>query len=469
MSENIVINPVTRVSGFLEINAEVDNGVVYDAKTEGLLFRGFEQMLVGRNPFDAVYFTQRICGICSTAHALASTIALEDALCVTVPEQGRYLRDIIHACEFLQNHIRHFYQYTVPDFVKLPEVSTLFTAGHEDYRLPKSENDIIAAHYFESLDVSRSAHEMLAILGGKAPHSHGIFIGGVTTQATPENVSALREILRGIKTFVHDKMIPDAFLISTYYGEYFELGKSWGNFLTYGCFDGYKELGTLYVDPLVGINGRMEALKPSEITENVHSAWYYGNETYEPFEEVSKPDFGKEGAYTWVKAPRYRGLACEVGPLARMWLSGGYRNGTGAMDRTIARVLEAEKIADIINTLLNSLEYGVTFRHDWEVPWEACGAGMTDTVRGALGHWLKIENRVISFYQLITPSVWNLSSRSPDGLPGPIEKSLIGTRVMDTGSPVELGRIVRTYDPCVSCATHVYSKGNLVKTYEVLP
>jgi hydrogenase large subunit len=109
MTQRIVLNPVTRISGFMEIDAAIDNNRVVDAKTKGLLFRGFEKMLNGRNPFDAVYYTQRICGICSTAHSVASTLALEDAIGIVPSEQGRYLRDILHGCEFPQNHIRHFY------------------------------------------------------------------------------------------------------------------------------------------------------------------------------------------------------------------------------------------------------------------------------------------------------------------------------------------------------------------------
>ena len=106
MNKRIVINPLTRISGFLEIDVRIENNIVVDAQTKGNLFRGFEQMLVGRSPFDAVYFTQRICGICSAAHSMASSLALEDALNIKPVEQGRYLRDIIHCCEFLQNHIR---------------------------------------------------------------------------------------------------------------------------------------------------------------------------------------------------------------------------------------------------------------------------------------------------------------------------------------------------------------------------
>ena len=216
-TKKIVINPVTRISGFMEINADIDNNIVADAWTEGLLFRGFEKMLEGRSPFDAVYFTQRICGICSAAHSVASSLALEDVLGIPASEQGRYLRDIIHGCEFLQNHIRHFYQYTVPDFIKFPEGNALFETDHNDFRLSEKKNNRIVRHYIDSLEYSRNAHVMLAILGGKAPHNHGVFIGGINTQATPEKIVRLRSLLLNIRWFVCEKKIPDAYTIAEYY------------------------------------------------------------------------------------------------------------------------------------------------------------------------------------------------------------------------------------------------------------
>ena len=466
----MVINPVTRISGFMEIDADIDYNMVTDARTEGLLFRGFEKMLEGRNPFDAVYFTQRICGICSTAHSMASTLALEDALGVVASQQGRYLRDIIHGCEFLQNHIRHFYQYTAPDFIKLPEGNALFETDHNDFRLPSGKNDRIVRHYFDSLEYSRSAHEMLAILGGKAPHNHGVFIGGITTQATPEKIGRLRFLLLNIRQFICGSMIPDAYTVAEYYPEYFKNGRGYGNLLTFGCFDGYKRLGTLYVNPSTYSDGRTMELNPGEITENIYSSWYTAkSETYTPFQTIPEPDMKKSDAYSWVKAPRYRGLPYEVGPLARMWLCGEYRNGISTMDRTLARVLEAKKVADIMLCLLDNLIPGVNVQKKYEVPQSAYGAGLIDTTRGALGHWIRIENQVISLYQIITPSAWNLSTRDRDNLPGPGEKAMIGTQISNPDAPVELGRIIRSFDPCVSCATHVYSKGNLIKTMQVVP
>ncbi len=471
MTKRIVINPVTRISGFMEIDVTIDNNIVTDAKTEGLLFRGFEKMLVGRNPFDAVYFTQRICGICSTAHSVASTLALEAAMNVIPSEQGKYLRDILHGCEFLQNHIRHFYQYTIPDFVRLPDKFPLYVTEHNDFRLPKDKSDEIAKHYFESLDISRSAHEMLTVLGGKAPHNHGVFVGGITTQATTDKIIKIKSILHTISQFIENKMIPDAYTIGRYYRDYYKIGKGFGNLLSYGCFNKYNELGTLYVDPLVYMKGNISTFNLDEITQDIDYSWYKGKTNeYKPTDAiVVEPDMNKSKAYSWVKAPRYGGIPYEVGPLARQWLSGEYRNGISTMDRTIARVLEARKITKIISILIENLIPGVSVQKEYTIPTSSEGVGLIDTTRGALGHWLKIENGSISFYQIITPSAWNLSTRGNNNMRGTAEQALIGTIIRDFDNPVELGRIIRSFDPCVSCATHVFSQGECIKTIQVMP
>lgn len=467
MSKRIVINPLTRISGFMEIDVIVDQHKVVDAKTKGNLFRGFEQMLVGRSPFDAVYFTQRICGICSAAHSMASSLALEDALNIEPMEQGRYLRDIIHCCEFLQNHIRHFYQYTVPDFVKIDQ-NPLFQADHDDFRLPKKINERISQHYIDSLAISRLAHQMLAVLGGKAPHNHGVFIGGITTQATAEKIVHLDSILQQVSAFIEEKMLPDVYDIARYYPDYFRLGGGYGNLLTYGAFNDYKELGTLYVNPLVSTATGTETFDEKKIQEKIDYSWYKSKESaYPPDEAIPEPDQNKEKGYSWVKAPRYDHQPMEVGPLARLILSGKYDNGISAMDRTIARALEAKKITEIMKTLLQQIIPGVDVQKKYELPETAEGRGLTDTTRGALGHWLKIKEKKLSFYQIITPSTWDFSTRDDNGYRGVAEEALIGTPIQNPEKPAEIGRILRSFDPCMSCATHVYSPGKQVKTIKV--
>lgn len=467
MNKRIVINPLTRISGFMEIDVMVENHQITEAKVKGNLFRGFEQMLIGRSPFDAVYFTQRICGICSAAHSMASSFALEDALNIEPMEQGKYLRDIIHCCEFLQNHIRHFYQYTIPDFVKI-EQNQLFQSDHTDFRLPKAISNRISQHYFDSLPVSRLAHQMLAVLGGKAPHNHGVFIGGVTTQATAEKVAHLDSILQEVTQFIEEKMLPDAYDLAHYYADYFQLGKGYDNLLTYGAFHHYKELGTLYVNPLVATAGKIEHFEEKNIREEIDYSYFNaGNNSYLPTEEVTVPNMEKEKAYSWVKAPRYNNLPYEVGPLARLILCGEYEYKISAMDRTIARALETRKIAAIMKTLLHQLIPDIDVQKKYELSDEAAGRGLVDTTRGALGHWLKIKDKKLSFYQIITPSTWDFSTRDINGYRGVAEQALIGTPIQNPDSPAEIGRILRSFDPCMSCATHVYRPGKQMKTIKV--
>jgi hydrogenase large subunit len=176
----------------------------------------------------------------------------------------------------------------------------------------------------------------------------------------------------------------------------------------------------------------------------------------------------KKGAYSWIKAPRYQNIPFETGPLARQWLCGEYRNGISAMDRTVARVLEAVKICKVLKILLDNVIPDVSGQSIYQIPETASGEGLIDTTRGALGHWMKIDNKVISSYQVITPSTWNLSTRSGT-VKGTAEQALIGTTIQNEANPVELGRIIRSFDPCVSCATHVYSDGKHLKTINVVP
>lgn len=460
MGNIITINPITRISGFLEIQVEVENNQIIDAKSSGMLFRGFEKMLKGRPPLDAIYFTERICGICSTAHSILSTLALENILNITITENDKMIRDFMHGCEYIQNHLRHFYQYTLPDFIKGPEIQPLYGGNHGDYRLPEKLNVELSKHYIESLEYSRLAHEMLAVLGGKAPHNHGIFVGGVTVNLDASKFIKIKSIVTSIREFLINKMIPDVYIIAEYYEDYFHNGEGYKNLMSYGVFDSYTEQNLFYVAPQVLINSEKQEFNADKITENIYRAWYEANEIEQrPFDITIDENVYKEEAYTWVKAPRYEGYPMEVGPLARMYLSGEYKMGISTMDRTIARVLEAKKVIEIMGGLLEKIELKPAQQDRYEFPQVARGKGLIDTTRGALGHWVSIDNQGIKNYGIITPTTWNLSPEDSRGVKGVIEKSLIGTLIQDIKNPVEIGRIVRSFDPCVSCATHVFGNG----------
>ncbi len=463
MKSRITIDPITRISGFLEIEVEIDKNKIVDARSSGLLFRGFEKMLRGREPIDAIYFTERICGICSTAHAYASTVALENAIRMQPPVEANLIRGIIHGAEFLQNHIRHFYLFTLPDYVKLPEISSIYQDNNKDLRLPNNLSNRMQKNYVESLQYGRMSHEALAVLGGKAPHNHGIFVGGMNNSINASQLIKVKALLHDIKQFVTNNMIEDAQAIAEYYKDYFIKGASYGNFMSYGLYNSTGEKSLNYVEPAILIDKKLQAFDSSKISENIYSSWFEGkNIENVPGEKPIDENSSKDKAYSWIKAPRYEGYSMEVGPLARMIISGKYKNRIAAMDRILARVIETKIIVEILEGKIERLE---EFLRDktlasplsYEIPVTSKGKGLIDTVRGSLGHWINIEDKKIMNYDIITPSGWNLSPQDSKGVKGVLEKALIGTSIEDTKNPIEIGRIVRSFDPCVSCATHVIS------------
>lgn len=462
MKKTIIIDPITRISGFLDIHTEVENNIVTNSKTSGLLFRGFEKMLKGRSPFDAIYFTERICGICSTSHAIASTLALENALNIIPNTNDLYIRDLMHGFEFLQNHLRQFYFFTLPDYVLLSDVNPLSPQEYEDYRLPGSKSNMITENFVASVGYSRLAHEGLAVLGGKAPHTHGIFVGGVTVNIDSYKLEKIKSIISEIKSFVNNYMMEDMNIIASYYSDYFDKGKSYNNFMSYGLFNYYSDPSIKYIEPLVMINGTLYPLDSTKITENIHYSWYKSDLNNIPGDDnVEEVDLKKTDAYTFIKAPRYDNFPMEGGPLARLMLTGEYIRGNSCMDRIVARVLETKKIIGIMDNIVKKLELRENNQRVYSIPSSAYGVGLVDTIRGSLGHWVQIEKRVIKNYDIITPTGWNLSPIDQKGLHGPAEKSLIGTRISNLDSPVELGRIVRSFDPCISCATHVIRNASI--------
>ncbi|MEW5761690.1 MAG: nickel-dependent hydrogenase large subunit [Bacillota bacterium] len=468
MRRTVIIDPVTRANNQGRIEVVIEGGRVVDCRSSCFFFRGFEVMLEGRDPRDAPYFTERICGICSAAHATAAAFALENLAGVRPPRNGNILRNLILAADTLQNHIRHFYVLAVPDYVAMPEKPPFTPRYRRGYRLPAGVNARMIEHYFAALDVSRAAHEMVTALGGKAPFGHGIVAGGATVPPDAAVVLELRSRLGKIREFVRGKMLPDAHAIAEAYPEYFELGKRSVRLLQFGLFPADPERREFHFPGMVVEEDRSREVDAASITEHVRHAYFEENGAPRaPGFARPEPRPGKPGGHSWIKAPRYEGKAFEGGPLARLWITGRYRRGVSAMDRILARAYETDLLCNLMEQWLEELEPDRPVFIPFEVPKEGEGLGLTGSMRGNLLHFMRVERGRISRYDIITPSAWHFSPRDDLGRPGPVEEALLGTPVETPEEPVEVGRIVRSFDPCYACATHVMVGGRKVREFIV--
>ena len=458
----ITIDPVSRISGLLEIDVNIENNKIIEAKSSGMQFRGFEEMFKGRYPLDIIYLVARVCGICSVHHSTVSSMALENALGIIPDTNGDLIRNLANGFEFLQNHIRHTYQFVLPDYIYLGEINPLYKHMDNesaDYRIPKNINDILSSHYIESLNYSRKAHKAVAILGGKAPHSHGIFVGGTTTDMTIQKYEEVKSILYEIKKFIEEKLIPDIYILANYYPDYFNIGKGYDNLMNYGLY--YNDIFPIkYVKPGVIIEGKKEELDSVKITEDVKYTWINAQ---------GEINTDKIDAYSWINAARYKGYPMEVGPLARMIIGGYYKHQTSVMDRIIARGLECKKICECLEEVISSIRLQPAYQKTWEIPDNASGVALLGATRGALGHWVEIENKVIKNYTLITPSTWNLSPKDSKDKRGPVEEALVNTYIDNMKkAPTIIGRIVRSFDPCSNCASHITSDTHSPITIQII-
>src|SRR5271170_602057 len=285
----IVIDPVTRIEGHLRIEVEVEGHSVTDAWSSGTMFRGIEKILQGRDPREAWIWAQRICGVCTTVHALASVRAVEDAIGVEIPDNARLVRNIIAGTQNVQDHIIHFYHLHALDWVDVtlalkadpaktsqlaqsisdwPKSSTvyfkavqdrvkalvgshqlsLFSSGdwgHPAYQLPPEANLMAVAHYIEALELQREFVRIQSVLGGKNPHPQTYLVGGMATavdgnepEATinPERITLLNQLVKNGQNFVRQVYLPDVLAIAGFYRDWFTYGAGPGNLMSYGDY-----------------------------------------------------------------------------------------------------------------------------------------------------------------------------------------------------------------------------------------
>jgi hydrogenase large subunit len=468
-TQKITIDPVTRIEGHLKMTVEVEDGVIKDAYSSGTMWRGIEVILKGRDPRDAGVITQRICGVCPMAHGTASILAIDDAFKVKVPDNGRIIRNLLLGANHLQSHILHFYHLAALDYVQGPDIAPFVPRYKGDYRLPKKLNDQYVAHYLQALEMRKKCHEMLAVFGGKMPPQITMVVGGVTVKPSVDKIASFLWRLREIRDFVENVYIPDVLGVAEVYADYAKIGVGHGNLLAYGGFPldaaGKEKLyksGRYY-------KGRVLLMDPAKITEDVKYSWYKDSTTGKaPFDGMTEPEAEKAGAYTWLKAPRYDDQPYEVGPLARMWVNGDYRQGISVIDRHAARAIEAKKLGQEMEGWLMQLKPGELACAETKVPDSGEGMGLTEGARGALGHWIKVKGKKIENYQAVVPTTWNCGPRDDNGVRGPVEEALVGTPVADADNPLEIVRIIRSFDPCLACAVHLIKPNGEMKKFRVI-
>ncbi|MDF2873669.1 MAG: Periplasmic [NiFeSe] hydrogenase large subunit [Sporomusa sp.] len=453
------IFPVTRIHEPLRADVEVQDGKVTDAWLGAHLFRGMESMLQNRDPRDAALFTQRICGICSSAHAIAASMAQQQAFGVQPTPAGQHLTNLIYAADIIQNNLRHFYVLVLYDYVKGPDMPPYIPRPQADYRLPAKVNEELLLHAKQAAFQAMRAHEAMAVFGAKAPNQQTILPTGVTEQASVERIMAYSSILQEITEWVENFYINDVMTIAEYYQDYYSIGAGYGNFFSVGMFPAPLTGDRAFPAGLVINQGQPEPIDINHFVEEIRYSWYNDDITPRPpGQGRTEPDRDKPEAYSWVKAPRYKEIPVECGALARGFISGDYRRGVSVMDRLIARARETLKICKLALGFVEEIVPNSPSCQSYTPPDSGAGIGLTDAMRGVLGHWMEYKHNKVTHYQVITPTTWNFSPRDNRGQRGPVEQALIGTPIAEGGGLVEAGRVIRSFDPCFTCAVHLFKK-----------
>src|SRR3972149_3491585 len=354
----IVVDPITRIEGHLRIEAEVEAGKISNAWSSATMFRGIEIILKGRDPRDAWVFTQRICGVCTTVHAITSVRAVENALGIDVPENAELIRSLIAGLQQVQDHVIHFYHLHAFDWVDI--VSALGADpvntgtlgpfdnavwGHPAYKLPPEANLMAVAHYLEALEWQRDVIKGHAILGGKNPHLQTYLVGGMAVPldlnsqqaVNAHSIATLQSLFKKARTFVEQVYVPDLLAGASFYPEWTQWGAGVGNYMSSGDFPTTARLdpAQLFLPRGIVFDKRLDDPQPldmQKISEYVaHSYYDYqgGNDQApHPFHGETNPRYtgpqppyeflDTDGKYSWLKAPRYDDRPMEVGPLARM-------------------------------------------------------------------------------------------------------------------------------------------------------
>lgn len=482
----IVIGPFNRVEGDLEVSLEIADGRVAAAYVNSPMYRGFERILDGKDPRDALVFVPRLCGICSVSQSAAAAEALRDAMGLTVPRNGELAANLVLACENLADHFTHFYLFFMPDFARDEYAGRSWHAA--------AQARFRAIHGTASRDAlpARTAFmHLMGLLAGKWPHTLSLQPGGSARPVSAGEKIRLLAILSGFRRWLEQHFYGDtleafaalhslealrAWAESTPAGgvpsdlrqflriaedlQLANLGRATDRFMSYGAYriddaalfsSGVWQPGTPCPHPL----------DPAAISEDVSHAWMSGQEARHPWRGITEPLADKADAYSWCKAPRLAGQVVECGALARQAVDGHplardlvMRHGGNVLTRVVSRALEFARVLPQMEDWVRALRPGEPFCTQGELPDEAQSLGLIEAARGALGHWLTIRRGRIANYQIIAPTTWNFSPRDAAQTPGALEQALVGVVVNDDSVPLAVQHIVRSFDPCMVCTVH---------------
>lgn len=515
ITKELNISPVGRVEGDLDVKVYMEDGVVTRAHTQAAMFRGFEQIMAGKDPQSGLIVTPRICGICGGSHLYCASSALDTAWKTKLPPNALLLRAIGQATETIQSIPRWFYAIFATDM-----------ANKKFANKPLYEEVVrrwaayVGTSFQRGVTASGRPVEVYAIFGGQWPHSSYMVPGGVMCAPTLKDVTRAYAIMNhfrndwlepiwlgcSIERYMQIKSWDDmmAWLDENESHRNSDLGlllragiefgldkfgQGVGKFMAYGTYL-HKDL---YQNPTV--EGRQDAvispggfwdgeqffkLDHHQITEHVKHSWYKDVDAAHPWNEplptplpsqnLAQTNFNDK--YSWSKAPRYMSHAAEVGPLARVIMNANPDNldhqfqdplfldimkrmGPSVFTRVLARVHEAPRLYVMINDWLNQIRLDDEFYIKPEER-DGRGWGATEAARGALAHWIEVEGGVIKNYQVIAPTTWNVGPNDESGNPGPIESALEGTEIEDPHDPVEVGMVARSFDSCLVCTVHAH-------------
>lgn len=478
----IVVGPFNRVEGDLEVRLDVAGGRVREAYVNSPLYRGFEQILRGREPADALVVVPRICGICSVAQSRAAALALAQAANVTPPANAFLVANLLLGAENLADHFMHFYLFFMPDFAQ-----SLYADAPWYERIQARFAALRGTAAREVMAIRADLLHVAGILGGKWPHTLGLQPSGVTRAVGAAELLRLRAALSRFRHYLEERTFgcalsafadfdPDAldaghapgardadlahFLHVARELRLEDLGRGPGRYMSYGA---YADAG----GPLfaAGVwDGAPAPLDVSQITEDTSHGWFSdGAGSLHPAEGVTDPDVDRPGGYSFVKAPRLAGRPCEVGPLARQLISGQslihalvLRAGSNVLSRILARFAEMAIVVQAMEGWIEAIDPDAPFcGPPVSYPQEVRAAGLIEAARGSLGHWLQIHDGRIANYQIIAPTTWNFAPRDREGVPGPLEQALVGAPVQaGERQPIAVAHIVRSFDPCMVCTVH---------------